>query len=211
MPEAHMSSNIEETLRKDLIGLFGVLRERKVPYVLAGGMAMLTYVEGRNTKDVDLVLSIESLKRLPEIVLTDQIADFSRGKFGTLRVGVLLTTNPLFKLVEERHATHHRFLETDVRCATVEGLILLKLYALPALYRQGDQLIGLYENDIFMLCQQHRPAVAPLLDTLKPYVEEGQLQELRNIVSDIQRRIERVDRARQGPPNEPPGLDKPGG
>ncbi|HET6251589.1 MAG TPA: hypothetical protein VFE47_28145 [Tepidisphaeraceae bacterium] len=189
----------EETLRRDLIDLFSLIHSRQLAYLLVGGVAMLTYVEGRNTKDVDLVLSIDSLKQLPEVTISDRNRDFARGKFRDLRVDVLFTTNPLFKLVQEQYATTHRFLETDVRCATVEGLILLKLYALPALYLQGDgQQIGLYEGDIFLLLERHRPNLAPLFDVLKPYVGEDQIAELKNIATDIQRRIERVDRAKKG-------------
>src|SRR6266403_1106242 len=80
MPEAHMAGDIEDRLKSQLIELFRILHERKVPYVLVGGIAMLTYIEGRNTKDVDLVLSVESLVAIPEIVIQDQNRDFARGK-----------------------------------------------------------------------------------------------------------------------------------
>jgi hypothetical protein len=180
------------------MALFQVLHERNLPYVLVGGIAMLAYVDGRNTQDVDLVLSLASLKKLPEIVLSDHNTEFARGKFGTLRVDVLLSGNPLFSLVQEKHAAMRRLFGIDICCATVEGLILLKLYALPSLYRQGDdQRIGLYENDVFMLCARHRPDMERLLRTLEPYVEPGPLAELGNIVTDIQGRIDRVDRAKR--------------
>ncbi len=47
--------------------LFDLLEERKVDYVLIGGIAMLAYVEGRNTQDIDLILSRADLERLPEL------------------------------------------------------------------------------------------------------------------------------------------------
>jgi hypothetical protein len=206
LAETAMVPGAEEKLRHDLTRLFTILLERQLPYVLVGGLAILAYVDGRNTQDVDLVLSLESLRKLPEIVLSECNSEFGRGLFGSLRVNVLLSSNPLFKLVQEKYATTRRFLETDVRCASVEGLILLKLYALPSLYRQGDgQRIGLYENDIFMLCERYRPKIEPLLQTLKPYTDQDSLRELQNIMMDIQHRIERVDKARQkaGPPTEP--------
>ena len=197
MPEAHMAADIEDKLKSQLIQLFTLLHERNMPYVLVGGIAMLTYVEGRNTKDVDLVLSVESLAAIPEIVVYDRNRDFARGKFGDLLVDFLFTSNPLFKMVQEKFATTHPFLEREIRSATIEGLILLKLFALPSLYRQGrGQRIGLYENDIYMLCELGRPVMEPLFQILRKYVDSGALQELRNIVGDIQKRIERVDRAR---------------
>ncbi len=193
-----MEPNIEVKLREDITALFQVLHERNLPYVLVGGIAMLAYVEGRNTQDVDLVLSLASLKKLPEIVLSDHNVEFARGKFGALRVDVLLSGNPLFRLVQEKHAATRHLFGIDIHCATIEGLILLKLYALPSLYRQGNgQRIGLYENDVFMLCERHRPDMVPLLRSLELYVETGPMNELRSIVADIQRRIERVDRARR--------------
>jgi hypothetical protein len=77
-------------------------------------------------------------------------------------------------------------------------LILLKLYALPSLYREGNgQKIGLYENDIYTLCLISRPAMEPILAELALLVDRGQLSELRSITLEIQRRIDRVDRAKR--------------
>lgn len=192
--------DIEEQLRRNLRDLFALLNQRQIPYLLVGGIAMLTYVDGRNTKDVDLVLSVRSLERIPEIAVLERDRDFARCAFAGVRVDVLFTTNPLFELVQEKHATIHPFLETNVRCATVEGLITLKLYALPSFYRQGDgQRIGLYENDIFMLCERYRPGMEPIFATLQPHVDGGQLDELRGIVADIEARIARVDRLKRPP------------
>ena len=194
MPEAYMAGDIEDRLKSQLVELFRILQDRKVPYVLVGA-SRCSMIEGRNTKDVDLVLSVDSLKSLPEITVTDRNREFARGKFGDLLVDFLFTDNPLFKLVQDKHATTHRFLEMDIRCATIEGLILLKLFALPSLYRQGrSEKIFRYEADIAILYEQGHPKLEPLLMVIQPFVDEGQLAELRNIVSDIQRRIERVDR-----------------
>jgi hypothetical protein len=204
MPEAHMAGDIEDRLKSQLIELFTMLHERKVPYVLVGGIAMLTYVQGRNTKDVDLVLSLESLAAIPEIVVSDMNKDFGRGKLKDLLVDFLFTNNPFFRIVEERYSTTHRFLEMNLRCATIEGLILLKLFALPSLYREGNgQKIGLYENDIYTLCLIGRPAMEPILAELARFVDPGQLRELRSISLEIQRRIERVDLAKR--PDAEPG------
>jgi hypothetical protein len=195
MPEAHMAGNVEDGLKSQLIGLFSLLHERKVSYVLVGGIAMLTYIEDRNTKDVDLVLSVNSLASIPEVVIQDRNRDFARAKFGDLLVDFLFTNNPLFKSVDERYATTHRFLEMDIRCATVEGLIVLKLFALPSLYRQGrwDKIVR-YEADVAILYNRYRPAVEPLFKELLPHVDAGQMEELRKIVAGIQEKIERVER-----------------
>ena len=191
-----MTPAADANLPQQIYDLFALLRDRNVDYLLVGGIALLRYIDGRNTEDIDLLLSVESLATLPEIVLADQNPSFARGSFQNLRVDLLLTANPLFKLVRERFATGHRFHEIDVRCATVEGLILLKLYALPSLYRQGDaQRIALYETDILMLAQRYRPQIQPLLATLGPYLDAGQLQSLGDVVRDIEQRVARIDAA----------------
>ena len=148
----------------DALDLFRLLRERNVPYLLVGGIAMLTYVQGRNTKDVDLLISSEAMRQLPEFTLLNRSDFFVRGRFRSVQIDLLLTTNPLFKKVEERFATRHRFAELEVPAVTVEGLIVLKLYALPSLYRQFDMdRAALYETDITMLLARHSPKVEPLL------------------------------------------------
>ena len=50
---------------QDAIELFRLLHERRINYLLVGGMAMLTYVQGRNTKDVDLLMSVAALEKMP--------------------------------------------------------------------------------------------------------------------------------------------------
>lgn len=175
--------------------LFEVLHEREIDYLLVGGVAMLGYVEGRNTEDIDLILAVSDLEKLPEITVESRDADFARGTFERLRVDLLLSSNPLFEKVGRHYATNMRFVERDVRCATVEGLLLLKLYALPSLYRQGNfSRVGLYENDIATLMQAYKPALEPLLEELSGHLSTDDLTAVRDIVSEIQARIERFRR-----------------
>jgi hypothetical protein len=166
-----------------------------VKYLLVGGLAMLTYVQGRNTKDVDLLLSVTALDKLPELRIEDRSEFFVRTNFRSLQVDLLLTSNPLFKIVEERFATIHRFAELDVPAVTVEGLIVLKLYALPSLYRQFDMdRIALYENDITMLLARHSPQLEPLFTLIKQHIEIADVAELRKIMDEC---AERATRLRQ--------------
>jgi hypothetical protein len=181
-----------DSLPESVERLFDLLHEREVDYLLVGGVAMVVYVEGRNTEDIDLILAVSELEKLQEIIIEDLDADFARGKFERLRVDLLLTRNPLFEKVRRQHATTGRFIERDVPCATVEGLLLLKLYALPSLYRQGTfPRVGLYENDIATLIQAYRPPLEPLLSELSDYLSPTDLAAVRDIISEIQTRIER--------------------
>jgi hypothetical protein len=105
-----------------------------------------------NTEDIDFILTVADLERLPEIEIISQDADFARGKFKGLRIDFLLTRNPLFDHVRRHHATTQQFVEQAISCATVEGLLLLKLFALPALYRMGNfARVGIYESDVATL------------------------------------------------------------
>lgn len=181
-----------DSLLEDVARLFTLLHERQVVYLLVGGIAMLQYVQGRNTEDIDLIMAVADLQKLPEITVTEQDKNFARGTFGDLRIDVLLTSNPLFGKVQREYATLQPFRERDISCATVEGLMLLKLYALPSLYRQGNfARVGLYENDIATLMHDYQPALPPLFEELACHLSASDVTSLRGIVTEIQQRIER--------------------
>lgn len=188
-----------DSLPATVTRLFELLHERRIEYVLVGGIALLQYVEGRNMEDIDLILAAPSLAQLPEIELSSRDADFARGRFGELRVNFLLTHNPLFEKVCRDYVTTQSFVEQNIRCATVEGLLLLKLYALPSLYRQGDfTRVNLYEGDIAALLHTHRPALEPLFAELADHLNTTDLQAVREVTADIQRRIERFGNSVSG-------------
>lgn len=183
---------------KDVVELFVLLQTRRIPYLLVGGIAMLRYVEGRNTEDIDLLMSLPALQQLPEISIEEENEYFIRGRFRSVRVDVLLTANALFAEAEKSFGTTHRFAELDVPTATPEGLILLKLYALPSLYRQGlFDRVSVYEGDIASLLQRHRCDVENLLQRLHPHLQEGDRHELRVIMQDIESRIARFEQFKQ--------------
>lgn len=173
---------------------FSLLHEREIDYVLVGGIALLQYVEGRNTEDIDLIMAVSALDKLPELSLVTRDGDFARGKFGNLKIDVLLTSNPLFEAVRKDHTTSKRFVEQEIVCVTVEGLILLKLYALPSLYRQGNfTRVGLYENDVATLLHIHNPPLQSILRELAKYLDASDLKQVKQIVEEIQQRINRFD------------------
>jgi len=183
-----------DVLLETVARFFALLRERKIDYVLVGGIALLQYVEGRNTEDIDLIMAVSALEQLPELHLETRDADFARSKFGNLRVDILLTSNPLFDEVRKRYTTSKRFVEQEIPCAAVEGLILLKLYALPSLYRQGNfTRVGLYENDVATLMQIHNPPLEPLLNELSIHLNESDFAQVKEIVAEIQQRIRRFE------------------
>jgi len=183
------ATNSSPSVEESVTRLFELLDQRSVDYVLVGGLALLRYVRGRNTEDIDLLLAVRDLDVLPELAVRERSDWFARAVFSGLRVDLLFTENPLFKLVRERHTGCIPFIERGVPCATPEGLVLLKLYALPSLYRQGEiQRAILYESDIAALV--HGPGVnpVPLLRTLEEFMPATDLRELRRVVGEIQSR-----------------------
>jgi hypothetical protein len=189
--------------------LFTLLSERQINYLLVGGIALVSYLDGRNTQDIDFILSKEELQAMPEIAIIEENRDFARGVFDQLQVDILLTQNRLFEWVRDHYSTERQFSNQMIRCASVEGLLLLKLFALPSLYRQGQfNKISIYENDITQLLLNY-PTIelAPLLQILAQYVLATDLEELTITASDIQTRIQRFyaqqHRLESNPATEP--------
>ena len=194
-PEAIMNA---DSLLVQVEQLFNFLAERKTDYALVGGIALLTFVEGRNTQDIDLIMALQALAKVPEIEISSQDMYLARGQFGELQIDVLLTQNPLFEQVANKYSTGKKFLDRDIRCATVEGLILLKLYALPSLYRQGGfERVGIYENDLATLIYAFQPNLDPLLKELSGYLNDTDMAESRQIVTDIEARIRKFRKANE--------------
>lgn len=181
-----------DSLLQSVQDLFSIFEQRKIDYVLVGGIALLHYVEGRNTQDLDLLMAFSSLEQLPELKVSSQDMYFVRADYSGLHIDILLTQNPLFNRVRRSYSKIQHFFDRNIPIATVEGLMLLKLYALPSLYRQGNfARVGIYENDVATLLHYYQPNVSALLLELAQYVNESDLAEIKSIVADIQNRIDR--------------------
>jgi hypothetical protein len=176
--------DIKATVR----ALFSELHDARVDYVLVGGVAMLSYVAVRNTQDVDLIINPKHLQKL-DWQATAQDRDFGRASYRGLQVDLLLTSNPLFAHVRRKERTAVLFDDLSVPCATREGMLLLKLYALPSLYRQGDLLRArLYETDIFGLLQEATVDEEKLLQILSKHLAAHDIDELRRILQEQRER-----------------------
>jgi hypothetical protein len=188
--EAWRKMSAMESIYQAVPRLFDLLNERSVDYVLVGGIAMLAYIEGRNTQDIDLMLSRDALDALPEISIADRNAEFAQGNFESIRIDILFADSSFFDYVRKNHVAKQRFVERVVPIATVEGMLLLKLFALPSLYRQAQfSKVNIYEADVANLLARYRIAMAPLLDELAKYLLESDIIEIRKIVADIENRV----------------------
>jgi hypothetical protein len=189
-----------DSLLQSVEELFNLLEKRGIDYVLVGGIALLRYVEGRNTQDLDLIMALSSLEKMPELKISAQDRNIIRADYQGLQIDILLTQNPLFRKVQRKFTQRQSFGERAIPIATVEGLLLLKLYALPSMYRQGNfARVGLYENDVATLLHDYQPTVKPLMAELTKHMSETDITEVTTILAEIQSRIDRFknDRRRE--------------
>jgi hypothetical protein len=171
-------------LRPAIEALFDDLESRRVDYVLVGGVALLSYVEGRNTQDIALIVPPDALGKLPWDAQASD-ADFARATYRGVRVDLLLRSNALFDEVARTARTTVSFQGRPVVTATREGLLLLKLYALPSLYRTANLArAALYETDVLMLHQGHPVDDAALIDRLRPHLPAHDIAELGRILDE---------------------------
>ena len=188
----------QDTFFQTIEVLFDALADRKINYLLVGGVALLSYVEGRNTQDIDLILARSDLDALPEVVIYDENKNFIRGLLDQLQIDILLTQNDLFKDVLEKFSIDRSFGTRVIRCATVEGLLLLKCYALPSLYRQGQfSRSSIYENDILLLLLNYSVDIENLLKILSNHLLPSDIQEVKTILGEIKGRIQRFSKQQQ--------------
>ena len=54
-----------DSLIQSVQDFFTLLEQRNIDYVLAGGIAILHYIEGRNTQDLDILMAVSSLESCP--------------------------------------------------------------------------------------------------------------------------------------------------
>ena len=59
-----------DSLLQTVADLFSLLEAREVDYLLVGGIARLQYVEGRNTEDIDLIITVADVHKLPQITIS---------------------------------------------------------------------------------------------------------------------------------------------
>ncbi len=171
-------------LRAAVAALFEELESKRVEYVLVGGVALLSYVAGRNTQDIDLIVRGDQLDRI-DWHASVQDRDFGRAQFRGVQVDLLLRSNALFDDVAAHDATTTTFHGRAIPIATREGLLLLKLYALPSLYRNGQLArAALYEADIRILHQGAINDDDAILGRLAGHLTPSDVAELARILAE---------------------------
>jgi hypothetical protein len=178
------SAMVDTDIRSVLHALFDELEALSIDYLLVGGVALLSYVTGRNTQDIDLIIDPADVRRMPwSADLRD--SDFGSALYRSINVDFLLSSNALFREVRASERATITFEGRSIPSVSREGLLLLKLYALPSLYRQGKlDRAALYETDILMLHQGVSIDDERLLSRLAAHLPRHDLSELRKILDE---------------------------
>jgi hypothetical protein len=146
------------------------------------------------------VLALREIKDLPEIIIESHDEHFALARFRSLRVDVLRSEIGFFREVKEKNCERMMFAGREIPCATPLGLVLLKLHALPSLFRQFQHgKITLYEGDIQMLLEKYPQSHTAVMAGLQPFVSPSEWKELDRILADIEQRIERIRQNPFGP------------
>jgi hypothetical protein len=134
--------------------------------------------------DIDLIIDPADAQQMPwSAELRDR--DFGGALYRSINVDFLLTSNALFADVRAKERATITFEGRSIPSVSREGLVLLKLYALPSLYRQGKlDRAALYETDILMLHQGVSIDDEALLRRLEPHLAGHDLAELRKILDE---------------------------
>ncbi len=180
------------SIPEDTEKFLDALEAAQVPYLLVGGIALLQYVETRNTQDIDFILALDHAKTIQGLEIRDINEFFAQAFYGDLQVDLLRPTNPLFRTILETESTLSDFQGRSLKTATPKGLIILKLYALPSLYRQGDiTRAAIYESDITALLNAHPSPHQDLLSPLADHLTTSDLNEVAKILDEISQKLSR--------------------
>lgn len=129
---------------KILARLGATLNESNLPYMIIGGQAVLLYGEPRLTRDVDITLGVgidhldvllQAIEKIPLRTLPEEVAAFVKqtmvlpaiDESTGIRVDFIFSFTPYESQAINR-ANHIRILGQDVLFASVEDLIIHKIF-----------------------------------------------------------------------------------
>jgi hypothetical protein len=170
-----------------------VMRRRNIPFVVVGGIALLQHVPGRNTEDLDIILAAPRLLEIPELEVTERNDMFAKANFEGLRVDLLFYEHPFFSRIGRDFSADMPYSAGFLRTATVDGLILLKMFALPSLYRQFDlDRVAIYESDLIQLISRTSRENSFFLNILHDFLAAPDVRQISAILTEIRQKISRL-------------------
>lgn len=178
-----------DMLPDSVIKFLSLLDELDVDYCIVGGIAYLAYIQDRNTKDLDILISVKELNKiLPFVEISSQDADFTNTIFEGLKIDFLKTSNNLFKYVKKNQTIKYEFVEGTFPIATVEGLVLMRFDAIIDLYQKGNfNKVLRYESDLQFLTINYDIDWKNIFAVAEEFFTKGQIREIKKMVADWQK------------------------
>ncbi len=172
-----------QNLPNGVANFLNLLNDLKIDFVIVGGIALLGYVELRNTKDFDIIIDRQDyLKLKPFLQILEEQRDFANCVTADkLRVDLLFADNPIFRYVKHGFEQNLDFQQGSFPTATPDGLVLMKLYALSDL-TLNYQVFGkktvlakirLYQSDVTILNDMYEIDFDKILRLLKRQLTES--------------------------------------
>lgn len=172
-----------------------LLSQNDIDIVIVGGIALLSYIQDRNTQDLDLIVSKADFRKLaPSLKVVETDENFANCEtFDDLKVDFLFAENAIFNYVKKGFSQKRSYQEGSFFIATVEGLILMKLYAWADLYLNGsafnDKFLLTkslrYKNDIEVLLLNYEINLSPLKKILKKNLEASKFELVENLIKQL--------------------------
>ncbi len=175
-----------------LTAFIELLEAKNIAYALVGGAALMTIDDcARPTDDFDFIIAKNDIEQVEELEKESSDPNFGRYLYQGTRIDALYRNNPIFEYVMTHCLDSVAIGDKEIVRASPEGIILLKLYALPSLYQQGQQRRAMtYENDISgLLMQCSGVNFDKMFKVLARELLPSQVDELKNILEDCQRRV----------------------
>ena len=172
-----------------VIKFLNLLEELQIDFCIVGGIAYLAYIQDRNTKDLDILISVAELEKIIGYVeVTNKDVNFTNTKFEGMNIDFLKTSNALFEYVKEYETTNYNFTEGLYPIATVNGLILMRFDAIVDLYQKGKfDKIPRYELDLQYLTRHYEIDWEHIWKTSERFFTAGQINEFKKMVAEWQK------------------------
>ena len=172
-----------------VIKFLKLLEEKQVDFCIVGGIAYLAYIEDRNTKDLDILISITELEKIIGYVeVTNKDVKFTNARFEGMAIDFLKTSNSVFAYVKEHETTNYNFTEGLYPIATINGLILMRFDAIIDLYQKGKfTKITFYERDLQVLTLNYEIDWEHIWKISEQFFTDGQINEFKKMVAEWQK------------------------
>lgn len=184
-----------DNLPKSVDSFLKLLSQNKIDIVIVGGIALLSYMQDRNTQDLDLIVSKADFYKISaSLKVVESDDDFANCEtYDGLKVDFLFTDNAIFNYVKKGFCQKRDYQEGSFYIATVEGLVLMKLYAWADLYLNGNLFDDKYlltkslryKNDIEVLLLNYEIDLTPLKRILKKNLEASKFSLVEDLIEKL--------------------------